>query len=608
MTPCCAGATRQPAFDAPHLGDPLDVAYDAGVNLAYAIAAPTVPPRLTEHSRRMAQRIYRVADRVYCAVGYAIANIIFVVGDDGIVVIDTTEAVSAAKRIHEDFCAIDPRHAELPVKAVVYTHNHTDHTGGVRAFANEARLADGSIEIIAHSSLMETVINNANLVAPILATRSAYSFGALLSSGATGKVNAGIGPVLVTEPASFLAPTRVFDQSLDIVLAGVRFEFRHAPSEADDEIVMWLPELGVLLSAEVIQGECLANVHTLRGTRYRDPERWYQSIDMMRGFKATHMVPAHGRPVSGKAAVAEVLSVYRDAIQFIHDQAIRHMNLGLTQDELADAIPALPPHLAQHAWLGEYYGTVKHSVRQVYSGQLGWFEGDPTFLDPLPRTERARRTVEMMGGVDVVRGAARIALGDSEWRWAAELSTLLVRLDSQDNDARAIKASALRELGYRTENTNWRNWYLSAARELEHAYDELPFSGGGLSSMDVMRAQPLGNLLQRLGVCVDPIASAEVHMTLLLRLTDRTDVYALELRRGILQIHERAHERASPADIQLVLDTATLYPMVRDIAGQVPALLDAGTVLLERGSPDQIRKFLSCFDRPARRMPALAAR
>jgi alkyl sulfatase BDS1-like metallo-beta-lactamase superfamily hydrolase len=610
MTPCCAGATRQPAFDAPHLGDPLDVAYDAGVNLAFAMSAPTVPPRLTEHSRRMAQRIYRVAERVYCAVGYAIANIIFVVGDDGIVVIDTTEAVSAAKRIHEDFCAIDPRHAQLPVKAVVYTHNHTDHTGGVRAFADEARLADGSIEIIAHSSLMETVINNANLVAPILATRSAYSFGSLLSTGATGKVNAGIGPVLVAEAASFLAPTRVFDQTLDITLAGVRFEFRHAPSEADDEIVMWLPDLGVLLSAEVIQGECLANVHTLRGTRYRDPVRWYQSIDMMRGFNATHMAPAHGRPVSGKAAVAEVLSVYRDAIQFIHDQAIRHMNLGLTQDELADAIPALPPHLAQHAWLGEYYGTVKHSVRQVYSGQLGWFEGDPAFLDPLPRLERTRRTVHMMGGAENVRGAARIALGDSEWRWAAELSTLLVRLDNQDNDARAIKASALRELGYRTENTNWRNWYLSAARELEHAYEELPFSGGGgLSSMDVMRAQPLGNLLQRLGVCVDPVASADVHMTLVLRLTDRSDVYALELRRGVLQVHEGARERTLPtADIQLVLDTATLYPMLRDIAGQAPVLIEAGTVLMERGSPAQVEKFLSCFDRPARRMPALAAR
>jgi alkyl sulfatase BDS1-like metallo-beta-lactamase superfamily hydrolase len=195
--------------------------------------------------------------------------------------------------------------------------------------------------------------------------------------------------VFVAEPASFFAPTRVFDDALDIVLAGVRFQFRYAPSAADDEIVMWLPDLGVLLSAQVIQGECLANVLTLRRTRYRAPVRWYQTIDMMRGFGAAHMVPAHGRPVSGAAAVAEVLTVYRDAIQFIHDQTISHMNFGMTPDELAEAIPALPPHLAHHAWLGKHYGTVKHSVRHVWSGQPGWFDGDPASLDPLPRAERA---------------------------------------------------------------------------------------------------------------------------------------------------------------------------------------------------------------------------
>ncbi|WP_144157680.1 alkyl sulfatase dimerization domain-containing protein [Paraburkholderia sp. BCC1885] len=608
MTRCCPATLRNPAFDAPHVGEPLDVAFDAGVNLAYAVAAPTVPPRLTEHSRRMAQRIYRVAERVYCAVGYAIANIIFVVGDDGIVVVDATEAVSAAKRIYEDFCAIDPLHAELPVKAVVYTHNHTDHTGGVRAFVDEAALEAGRIEIIAHRTLMDTVINNANLVAPILATRSAYSFGTLLQPGPTGKVNAGIGPVLIAEPASFFAPTRVFDDALDIELAGVRFQFRYAPSEADDEIVMWLPDLGVLLSAEVIQGECLANVHTLRGTRYRDPVRWYQTIDMMRGFNATHMVPAHGRPVSGAAAVADVLTVYRDAIQFIHDQTIRHMNFGMTPDELAEAIPALPPHLAQHAWLGEYYGTVKHSVRQVYSGQLGWFDGDPASLDPLPRTERARRTVAMMGGTQTVRAAARVALGDADWRWAAELSTLLVRLDLDDTDARKIKAEALRELGYRTENTNWRNWYLSAARELERAYDDLPFAGSAsLASSDVLRAQPLRNVFQRFSVCIDPARCVDLHETLVFRITDRDETYALELRRGVLQVHEGAPASADHT-LQLALDTATLYGLLRDVAGQLPAKLESGAIKLERGAFEKLRVFFDSFDRPMRRMPALASR
>ena len=606
MTQCCPEMVRNPAFDAPHVGDPLDVAFDAGVNLAFAIAAPTVPPRLTEHSRRMAQRIYRVAERVYCAVGYAIANIIFVVGDDGIVVVDATEAVSAAKRIYEDFCAIDPRHATLPVKAVVYTHNHTDHTGGVRAFVDEAALEAGRVEIIAHRTLMDTVINNANLVAPILATRSAYSFGTLLPAGATGKVNAGIGPVLIAEPASFFAPTRVFDERLDIVLAGVRFEFRYAPSEADDEIVMWLPDLGVLLSAEVIQGECLANVHTLRGTRYRDPVRWYQTIDMMRSFGAAYLVPAHGRPVSGAAAVDDVLTVYRDAIQFIHDQTIRHMNFGMTPDELAEAIPALPPHLARHAWLGEYYGTVKHSVRQVYSGQLGWFDGDPASLDPLPRSERTRRMVAMMGGAEQVRAAARIALGDRDWRWAAELATLLVRLDVEDADARSIKATALRELGYLTVNTNWRNWYLSAARELERAYEALPFAGSAsLASSDVLRAQPLRNVFQRLSVCIDPARCADLHVTLVFRMTDRKESYALELRRGILQVHEQA---PAAAQLQLALDTKTLYDLLRDIATRVPAGLESGTVALEHGTREQLSAFFNSFDQPARRMPALAGR
>ena len=606
MTQCCPEMVRNPAFDAPHVGDPLDVAFDAGVNLAFAIAAPTVPPRLTEHSRRMAQRIYRVAERVYCAVGYAIANIIFVVGDDGIVVVDATEAVSAAKRIYEDFCAIDPRHATLPVKAVVYTHNHTDHTGGVRAFVDEAALEAGRVEIIAHRTLMDTVINNANLVAPILATRSAYSFGTLLPAGATGKVNAGIGPVLIAEPASFFAPTRVFDERLDIVLAGVRFEFRYAPSEADDEIVMWLPELGVLLSAEVIQGECLANVHTLRGTRYRDPVRWYQTIDMMRSFGAAYLVPAHGRPVSGAAAVDDVLTVYRDAIQFIHDQTIRHMNFGMTPDELAEAIPALPPHLARHAWLGEYYGTVKHSVRQVYAGQLGWFDGDPASLDPLPRSERTRRMVAMMGGAEQVRAAARIALGDRDWRWAAELATLLVRLDVDDADARSIKATALRELGYLTVNTNWRNWYLSAARELERAYEALPFAGSAsLASSDVLRAQPLRNVFQRLSVCIDPARCADLHVTLVFRMTDRKESYALELRRGILQVHEQA---PAAAQLQLALDTKTLYDLLRDIATRLPAGLESGTVALEHGTREQLSAFFNSFDQPARRMPALAGR
>ena len=245
-------------------------------------------------------------------------------------------------------------------------------------------------------------------------------------------------------------------------------------------------------------------------------------------------------------------------------------------------------------------------MRQVYSGQLGWFDGDPASLDPLPRAERSQRMVKMMGGVEAVRAAARIALGDGDWRWAAELATLLVRLDTSDADARNIKASALRELGYRTVNTNWRNWYLSAARELEHAYDELPFAGSSsLASTDVLRAQPLRNVFQRFSVNVDPERSADVQMTLAFRVTDRDETHALELRRGVLQIHERT---PSAIDVQLALETSTLYGMLRDMASQLPKCIENGTVVLERGTAEQLRRFFDCFDRPSQRMPALTTR
>lgn len=607
MNHCCADHQELPlASDAEHLGEPLDIAFDAGRNLAWVEPSATVPPRLAAHSRRMAQRIYRVAGNVYCAVGYALANVIYVVGDDGVIVVDTTESVTAARQTYLDFCRIDPRHADLPVRAVIYTHNHTDHIGGVRAFADEARVARGEVQIISHVSLMETVTNNANLVAPILGTRSAYSFGSLLESGPLGKVNSGIGPALIRERPSYLAPTLTFTDRLDLTLAGVRFEFHHAPSEADDEIVMWLPQSKVLLSAEVIQGECLANVHTLRGTRYRDPVRWYQSIDTMRRFGAQHMVPAHGRPVSGAAAVEDVLTAYRDAIQFIHDQAIRHMNRGLTPDELAEAVPALPEHLARHAWLGEYYGSVKHSVRQVYVGQLGWFEGDPTLLDPLPRAERARRTVALMGGRARVLAEVRAALDAEDWRWAAELATSLIRINHDDEEARGLKATALRELGYRTENTNWRNWYLTSAKELERAFDGVPLArGAGLASPDILRAQPLANFFQRFTVLVDPARCPDRHVTLAFRIQDRDRVYALELRRGVVQVHEQAPPRI---DLQLGLDSETLYALVQDFAGLLPAYLEERKIVLEKGDPQALRAFFDCFDGPNAKPPALTVR
>jgi alkyl sulfatase BDS1-like metallo-beta-lactamase superfamily hydrolase len=570
-------------------------------NLAYDKNAQTIPPRLVEHSRKMEQRVYKVADNVYSAVGYALANSIMIEGRDGVIIVDVTESLDAAKTILAEFRKI----TDKPVKAVIYTHNHTDHTMGVKAFVSEEDVKAGRAQIISHDTLMDTVSSNASVIAPILGLRSAYSFGIALERGPEGSVNEGIGPKLAVGQRSFIAPTKTFHDSLDIQIAGIKLRLVHAPSETDDEIVVWLPDNKVLLTAEVIQGECFPNLHTLRGTKYRDPVNWFKSIDKLRRFNAEHMVPSHGRPVSGRQNIEELLTSYRDAIQYVHDQTIRHMNRGLTPDELVEVVSKLPPHLANHPWLGEFYGTVKHSVREIYVGYLGWFEGDPTFLDPLPRGERAARYVAQMGGRDRVLESALGAYDKGDYQWAAELLTYLIRVNKDDAQARTLKAKALRGLAYKTENTNWRDWYISSAKELERSLNNLVTltATSSLASPDILKQLPIGKLLEGMTVRLDPVRTADVHFTVGFRFTDANSVFALEVRRGVAQLHESL---PSQVDVTLSLTADILHRIVlrQTTFGEA---LQAGLVKAD-GNRAELARFFGFFDPPASEAPALTVR
>ena len=260
-------------------------------------------------------------------------------------------------------------------------------------------------------------------------------------------------------------------ERLDTRIAGLDVQLLHVPSEAPDEIVLYLPDNRVLISAEVDQGPTLPNIHTLRGTKFRDPVQWVESLDKLREYQAEHMVPLHGRPVGGQEKVEEVLRMTRDGIAYIHDQSVRWMNKGLTPDELVEKVK-LPPHLAGYTpYLREHYGTVKHSVRQIYNGYLGWFQGDPVDLDPTPPREKAERLIALMGGRDKLLLEAGNAYLMGEHQWAAELAGYAIRVDHEGRLAREIKARSLRKLGYASMNINWRNWYLMSAMELEGGLD-----------------------------------------------------------------------------------------------------------------------------------------
>ena len=570
-------------------------------NLAYDQPAATITPRLTEHSKKMEQRVYKIAGNVYSAVGYALANSIMIEGRDGIIIVDVTESVDSAKSILAEFRKITNK----PVKAVVYTHNHSDHTMGVKAFASDEDVKAGRIDIYAHETLMDTVISNASVIAPILGLRSAYSFGIALERGPEGSVNEGIGPKLVVGQRSFIAPTKTFKDSLDVEVAGVKMHLQHTPSETDDEIVVWLPDSRILLTAEVIQGECFPNVHTLRGTKYRDPVNWFKSIDKLRRFGAAHMVPSHGRPVSGTENIEELLTSYRDAIQYVHDQTIRNMNRGLTPDELVEVVSKLPPHLANHPWLGEFYGTVKHSVREIYVGYLGWFEGDPTFLDPLPRGERAARYVEQMGGHDRVLESALGAYDKGDYQWAAELLTYLIRVNKSDAQARTLKARALRQLAYKTENTNWRDWYISSARELERSLNSMVTlaATSSLAAPDILKQLPISKLLEGMTVRLDPVKTTDVHLTVAFRFTDTGRAYALEVRRGVAQLHESL---PAQADVTLHLTVNDLHRITLRQTTFADAL-KTGEIKAE-GKTGELARFFGFFDASLSEPPLLTAR
>ena len=576
----------------------------SGENLAFTAAAPTVPPRLTAHAHTMAQGIYRVASDFYVAVGYGCANMTLVVGSDGVLIVDCLETEAAARHALGDLRRVSG--CDTPVRGVIYSHSHPDHISGVRAVlaADPATGAPGEVEIYAHARLPAVILGNLSL-GNVPATRLAYTFGLGLESGPEGRVEAGLGPLLHVGAIGFVPPTTLFEGSLDISVAGIRVQLREAPSESDDEIVLWFPDHGVLHVADVVQGECLPNVYPLRGA-VRDPLQWLRALDMLRTYDARALIFGHGRPCTEPAAVRDLLVAYRDAVQYTHDQAVRLMARGLTPDEIVEAIGELPPRLRDHPWLGEFYGTVKQTVRQIYHNAYGWYEGDPTFIDPLPRRERAARYVAAMGGRDAVVAAANRSMADGDARWTAEVLTHLLRLDPDDQAARPLKAAALRQLGFAATNPIWRNNYLMAAHEIDGTLDR-PGLGAALRALrnpDVTGALPIPLVLRALATRLNPARGAGVRLHVGLHATDTGASAGLAIREDVAVVLP-----VVPPDATLGLRAAEAT--LRDLlTGRLPwsrAVAD-GAVTLDAGSTDIAERFWGLFDSPATDPPALALR
>lgn len=541
--------------------------------------SPT-PEALHTHGEQFREDVVQVTDRVHVAVGFGIANAIMIEGEDGVVIVDVMESLEAAERIAERFRAI----TDKPVKALIYTHSHPDHIHGGRAFVTD----DDAVDIYAHDSLIAAADKISGVLQPVITRRSLRMYGNLLPD--EERSNVGIGPFVDVHDDStlhILRPTHTFSDQLEIEVAGVRMVLQHAPGETDDQLYVWLPDERVLLPGDNIY-KAFPNLYTIRGTSYRDPKTWADSLDRMRALGAEHLVPGHGRPISGAETIDRHLTDYRDAIRYVHDQTIRMMNAGMTPDDIATRL-RLPPHLEASPYLQTFYGKPEWSARMIFQGQLGWFDGNPTNLHPTPPAERARRVAALAGGIEALADAIAQAAADDEHQWVLELSDTLLRLEPGHDAVREQRIQALRALAAQESNPNARHYYLMSAGELA---GDFTVPSRALTPRDEMlAAMPLQVFFDGMAVALDGEAAWEVEQRAVFEFPDLDEARTLIVRRGVTELHDGIDERA---DVHVRVDSLAFKRMLAGLTH--PAVAIARDYEYVSGGRVRFTRFMRLFN------------
>ena len=421
---------------------------------------------LISHSEEFEQKILSYdtpGGLIHFAIGYGIANSIMVEGDDGNIIIDAADSMYEAEKVYRLFKLKNSN----PIKAIIYTHNHGDHTFGTQYYLN---IQEERPQIIAHEDTDFYVQRIMGILNPIITSRSSRMFGTTLPE--EDLINVGIGPNLSVSksPTGYVKPDLTFKNQLKINISGIEIELYHAPGETNDQIFVWLPNHKSLMPGDNVY-KTFPNLYTIRGTSHRDVKGWINSLDHMKTFNPEFLFPSHTKPILGKNEIQDVLNVYRDAIQYVHDQTIRLMNKGMYPDEIAEKIQ-LPDNIANSPYLKEFYGTVRWSVKSIFNGYLGWFSGNPSELDPLSREEKAKRILNLAGDINILIDDLRNAVDNRDMQWALELSDYLIALDNFTEEVRNLRIEALLYEGSRSSNPNKRNYLLTSAFELSEDFVE----------------------------------------------------------------------------------------------------------------------------------------
>jgi len=546
----------------------------------------TVHPGLWRQSQLTAiQGLYEVTGGVYQVRGADLSNMTLVESDHGVIVIDplvSAECAAAALSLYR-------RHrGDRAVTAVIYTHSHIDHFGGVLGVVD----ADTTVPVIAPEHFMQHAVSENVYAGVAMLRRGFYYSGTPLPVGPEGRVGMGLGAAASTGAVGLIAPTLDVTRTGQVeVIDGVRIVFQMTPgTEAPAEMNFHFPAQRALCLAENATRN-LHNLLTLRGAQVRDPRIWArylaEALELF-GDDSDVAFASHHWPTWGQDNIRTFLGQQRDLYAYLHDQTLRLINQGYTGSEIAEVIE-VPPALAAAWHTHGYYGSVSHNVKAIYQRYLGWYDGNPAHLWRHPPQAAAQRYARLAGGADQLAARARDFLDEGDLRFAAELASHAVFADPGSAAARDVLARALQRLGHGAECATWRNCFLTGAAELRDGITPTPFGASGMA-----RALSVTQLFDTIAIRVDGPRAAGTALSVLWHFTDTGDLYWMELSNGVL-IHYPTR-RSPKADLTLTLTRPQLLGILAS-----GSLDGAGA----QGDPGVLRTLMSLTDEPDPSFPVV---
>ncbi|WP_133139091.1 alkyl/aryl-sulfatase [Legionella genomosp. 1] len=556
-----------------------------------SLSPDTVNPSLWRQSQLVSMGgLFKVNEHVYQVRTADLSNITFIEGPQGIVIVDPLISTETAKASLDLYFKHRPK---KPVVAVIYTHSHVDHYGGVKGVVTEDDVKAGKVKIVAPIGFTEAAVAENVMAGNAMSRRASYMYGNLLPMSPTGQVGAGLGMTTSSGTVSLIAPTDLIkDNQQHLNLAGLDFVFYMAPdSEAPSEMFFYIPEYHALCTAEDAT-HTLHNTYSLRGAKIRDPLAWSKYLNevlYLWGNDVQVLFAPHHWPVWNRDNIVKHLKLQRDMYRFINDQTLHYANQGFTMDEIAEKVNL--PDTLNHYWSNRgYYGTMNHNTKATYVKYLGWFSGNPATLHPLVPVESSKKYVDYMGGASKIMEQARKDYSQGNYRWVAEVMNHVVFAEPNNQEARNLEADALEQMGYQAESGPWRNFYLSGAKELRDGVQK--GATPDTASPDTIRAMSTDLFFDYLGVKLDGIKAANTTLTLNFVFPDVNEKYIVELNNGSL--HHIKGYQSDIADATITINREILNQII--LKQKTVTSTQANNELKIEGNQESLKQLLGLID------------